>query len=219
MVSAPRYGEACAELSAPVDVVVAAEGVELERERGRDAGSVSVHEDHVRVPVAVEADAVDARSDVVVALREVENDLVGGVAERGVDLDLGVRAVVGARARAERTGALVQDQPFPRALVPGDPDGVRVDVRRSAARLRVGAEGDLSVDDLERRLASGRGDGGHGRRRIVERARLRDLRGRRQGAEQDDEPRRCEASELHDCRPPCFYVVPQRSTGGPEPQG
>ena len=92
--SAPPGRRGLRRTAAPVDVVVAAEGVELERERRRDGGALSVHEDHVRVAVAVEADALDAGSCVVVALREEENDLVG-VAEGGVDLDLGVRAVVG----------------------------------------------------------------------------------------------------------------------------
>ena len=135
--------EAGAALAATVEVVVAAEHVGLEVEDPR-------RESDVDVAVIVQRNAVLPRRHDVGALRRVDDDRVGEVAERGVDLDLG-DVELGRRSRAEDPAAVVEDQRLGRPGVPADRDQVGVRRGRAAASSCRLAEVELGADDDERR--------------------------------------------------------------------
>jgi hypothetical protein len=97
-------------LPAPVEVVVAAEQVNLEQEGAR-------RERDVDVAVAARRESVLPRGHVVGAFGPVDHDPVGGIAERGRDLDL--REIrLGRRARAEEPLTLVERQLLVRPAKP-----------------------------------------------------------------------------------------------------
>lgn len=137
----PEEVEPGATLAASIEVVVAAEQVNLEVE---GAGG----ERHVDVAVAARREAVLARRHVVGAVRPVDHPLVAGIAEGGRDLDLGdVR--LGRRSGAEESFALVERQLLVRPSGAGDRDGIRVRRRRAPPRRRECAEADLASGNVE----------------------------------------------------------------------